>query len=117
MRVLALGAALAALLTATAPAGTAQTVDVQAFSVGPVVATAVADGTIDVGAGSTITIASGLARGIPFVILAPAVLERGTFAAAMSEATPSLACERTGSAASTTRMRRSARRIWKACGT
>src|SRR5690348_12938509 len=47
-------------------------VDVQIFSSGPVVATAVANGTIDVGVGSTITIAAGAERGIPFVIIGPA---------------------------------------------
>jgi NitT/TauT family transport system substrate-binding protein len=51
------------------------TAEVQQFAVGNVVATAVANGTIDVGAGSTITIALAAQRGIPFVIIAPAVIQ------------------------------------------
>jgi NitT/TauT family transport system substrate-binding protein len=50
-------------------------VDVQNQANGPTTATAVASGNLDVGIGSTITIASGVQRGIPFVIIAPAVMQ------------------------------------------
>lgn len=47
----------------------------QIFANGPIVASAVASGTLDVGIGSAITIANGAERGIPFVIIAPATLQ------------------------------------------
>lgn len=49
--------------------------EVQVQANGPTVAAALAGGTIDVGLGSTITIANAVQRGLPFTIIAPGVME------------------------------------------
>jgi NitT/TauT family transport system substrate-binding protein len=49
-------------------------VEVQNQANGPTVAAAVASGNLDVGLGSTITVANAAQRGLPFVIIAPSVM-------------------------------------------